>query len=342
MTLSADGRESRALGQRVARSLIDTVGLGWQRPLIVALSGGPDSSALLLLLADTAARHGWAVRAAHIDHHIQTEAVRAPFRAACRDLAARIGVPLDIAHVDTPSASANTGDGLEATARRLRYDSLSELARSRGADVVATGHTLDDQAETVLLHLLRGSGLDGLSGIPPLRPLSEGVRLARPLLDLRRAETEFVCRAYGWQPISDPSNADDFFARNRIRRRLMPQLRSFNPRADESLARLARAVSADREYLDSVTDAAWTHLLDSGGALKRGALLAQPLAIRRRALRRWCAEQRIELSAERMAAALAAIERGHGCVQLPSEAELCVRQGTINLRGGCPPSGLSG
>ena len=200
-------------------------------PLVVAVSGGADSTALLLLLADLAAEFGLSLHVAHFDHRTRPKqsAADADFVAK---LANRVGAPIRVGRADTPSRS-------EDDARRARYEFLRRAAREIGATTVATGHTRDDQAETVLLHLARGSGLVGLAGI---RPLREGI--ARPLLAIGRKDTAAVCRAARIRPRLDPTNRSLKYARNRVRLKVIPELAKINPRTTEAIARLADAAAA--------------------------------------------------------------------------------------------------
>ena len=330
-------RQTRETGRRISRALVDAVGTGFGRPLLVAVSGGADSSALLLLLADTQGRHGWRVRAAHVDHLIQSEQVRSEFRRAARDVAALAGTPIDVIEADAPSEAARSSDGLEAAARRVRYAALTRLAQDRGAPAVAVAHTQDDQAETVLLHILRGSGLDGLSGMLPRRPLEDGVVLVRPMLEVTRSETELVCDAYDWRPIHDPSNDQLEHTRNRIRQSLLPMMSEFNPNVAERLAQLARSVSSDRELLDLIGQQTLKQLRNSDGAVPRRPFRSLPGQLQNRVLRSLCREHGVILSTERTAAALQVIHTGHGEVELPGRASLTVADGVISISRGCPP-----
>ena len=225
--------DSRHRSPALSRALVESAGTGFGRPLIAAVSGGADSSAMLLLLADTQSRHGWRIHAAHVDHGIQSEDARQEFRKAAADVAAIAGASLDAVQADAVSEADASSDGLEAAARRVRYDALTQLALKRGATVVAVAHTQHDQSETVLMHILRGSGLDGLSGMPAMRALNDEVRLVRPLLNVTRDETESVCRAYGWDPVHDPSNDRLEHTRNRVRHSLLPLMREINPNVSE-------------------------------------------------------------------------------------------------------------
>ncbi|MYB21362.1 MAG: tRNA lysidine(34) synthetase TilS [Chloroflexi bacterium] len=337
MTLPTD-RRTREVGRTVSRVVVDHLGQGFGQPLVVAVSGGADSSALLCLLADTQSRHGWRIRAAHVDHAIQSSLVRARFREAARKLATAVEVPLDISEVDARAEAERSQDGLEAAARRVRYDALARVAQERGASAVAVAHTLDDQAETVLMHILRGSGLDGLSGMAPLRDMADGLRLVRPMLDVTRAETEAVCRTYAWTPVEDPSNLDQDHTRNRVRMSLLPLMREFNPNVAERLAGLAGSVAADRDLLEMVGGQALSQLCDEHGTIARRSFLSLPGQLQVRVIRAFCRERGVTLSAERTGAALQVIQHGHGVVELPEGGRLSVARGTIALDPGCPPA----
>ncbi|HEY7624124.1 MAG TPA: tRNA lysidine(34) synthetase TilS, partial [Candidatus Limnocylindria bacterium] len=199
-------------------------------PLVVAVSGGADSTALLLLLADLAPELGLVLHVAHFDHRTRPKqsAADADFVAT---LANSVGAPIRIGRAARAPKS-------EDEARRARYEFLRRAATEIGATAIATGHTRDDQAETVLLHLVRGAGLGGLAGI---RPLRDG--LARPLLAIARRETVAVCRAARVKPRTDPTNRALRFARNRVRLKVLPELAKINPRVVEAIARLADAAA---------------------------------------------------------------------------------------------------
>lgn len=335
-------RAIREIGRRAARGVVEVLGVGYERPLIAAVSGGADSSAMLLLLADTTARHGWSVRAAHVDHLIQSDSVRQTFRSSSRELADLVGVPYHVAEADAPSEAERASAGLEAAARAVRYRALKQLALDCGAPAIVVAHTRDDQAETVLLHMIRGSGLDGLSGMPQVRDLGDGVRLARPLLDVTRAETVAVCDAYGVTPVDDPSNDEPIYTRNRVRQSLLPMLEPFNPNISERLAELAKSVGADRELLELVGSQTLEQLRGASGKLARRQFLALPGQLQVRVIRSFCAEQGITLTAERTAAALQVILHGHGVVELSGRHNLTVARGTIALAPPCPPQDVAG
>lgn len=218
--------------------------------VVAALSGGADSTALLFLLRDLdrSGRCPLELRAAHLHHGFDRPGAEEDL-AFSRELAASLDVPFLAGRVDAPAHARRTGQGLEAAARELRYAFLEEKARGLGAGLVATGHTLDDQAETVLLRILRGTGLRGLAAILPARPLEPGsdVRLVRPLLPFPRREILAYLEDRGAPFREDPSNRDPAFARNRLRQEVMPLLLSMHPGVVASLAGLAEEAQRLRE-----------------------------------------------------------------------------------------------
>lgn len=199
-------------------------------PLVLAVSGGTDSTALALILAELAEQLGLVLHVAHFDHRTRPADAAADAQFVA-DLAFRIGAPLRVGRAERPAKS-------EDDARRERYAFLRRAAEHVGATAIATGHTLDDQAETVLLHLVRGSGLAGAAG---MRPLRDGI--ARPLLTIARSDTSAICRAAAIVPREDPTNSSLRFARNRVRLRVLPELEALNPKVREALARFADAAA---------------------------------------------------------------------------------------------------
>jgi tRNA(Ile)-lysidine synthase len=215
------------------------LGTAW----VVAVSGGSDSVGLLRALVALAPGSGLRLTVAHLDHGVRGEASRAD-AAFVADLAAALGLPIDVGRWQPGRAGH-----FEADARRARYAWLAEVARARGASAVAVGHTRDDQAETILQRVVRGTGLRGLAGIPRRRPLDEGLALVRPLLDVSRDEVRDYLAALGQPYRDDASNADITRTRARIRHDLLPKLaREYNPRVVDALVRLgALAGAADRK-----------------------------------------------------------------------------------------------
>ena len=212
--------------------------------LAAAVSGGADSMALLRILLALQPEFGFALSACHVNHGLRGESAdrdEAFVRAAC----ARLGVPLRVFHADELAAEVGLPPehAGEDWARRLRYACFARLCKE-GIDAVATAHTANDQAETLLLRLARGTGLHGAAGIRPKR----GCYL-RPLLELTRADTEAFCRSAGQRWVTDETNETDAYARNRVRRAALPALQSTNGAAVENLARFCeKAARADAYF----------------------------------------------------------------------------------------------
>ncbi len=203
----------------------------------VAVSGGADSTALLLTLYASRTSLGIGLSAIHIHHGLRGEEADADQRFV-EDLCTRLAIPLHLHHASVPTRIIETGEGLEEAARNLRYDLFASLLVTGRADSILTAHTLDDQAETVLMKLLRGAWTEGLSAIHPVLTLAKG-RILRPFLHTHRAEIERFLTQSSQPWRSDSTNADTAFTRNRIRHELLPQLRTYNPKFDQTLAHLA-------------------------------------------------------------------------------------------------------
>ncbi len=217
--------------------------------VLAAVSGGADSLALLLVLRELKQQFGFDVIASHFDHKLRDTSAADMERV--RDICADLDVECFTGEGDVRDAAARQRSGIEETARKMRYQFLSFVAGEKHADCVATGHTADDQAETVLMRVVRGSGVRGIRGMLPVSgvPGAEAQRLVRPLLSVRRADTVAICAEAGIEPLADPSNADVSFARNRLRHETLPVLRALNPSVDAALLRLA---SSARELFADV------------------------------------------------------------------------------------------
>ena len=237
------------------RLTIDRLLISAGERVCVALSGGADSVALLLTLADANRAKeplGIVLSAVHVHHGLRGAEADAD-EAFVRELCERMSVPLVVERVDVVARQNEEREGMEEAARELRYRLFWRLLAERRADVIATAHTLDDQAETVMMKLLRGAWTEGIGGIAPVieRALtvagsenrdqrSDGrLRVVRPMLGVRRAEVEAFLRDRGQAWCEDATNRDVSLTRNRLRHELMPALRGFNPEVDVALARLS-------------------------------------------------------------------------------------------------------
>ncbi len=211
--------------------------------VLVALSGGTDSTALLHALSRLAVRLRYRVCACHIHHGLRgADADADAEHAGC--FAGSLGIFFSRLRADVHAYTKEHKLSLEEAAREVRYLLLAQAAQACGANRIATGHTADDQAETVLLNLLRGAGPTGLSGIPPVRG-----SIVRPLIEITREDVEQYCRAEGIAYRIDQSNRDLRFTRNRIRHRILPALREIQPRVTEALCRLAEVMRAEDEFI---------------------------------------------------------------------------------------------
>lgn len=237
--------------------------------LLVALSGGADSAALAYL----ASRTEQPTRAIHVDHGTP----HAPLlKGAAMDIAVTIGIDIQVVQVDLSGSPFS-----EARARKARYQAL--VASKEPGEWVLTGHTLEDQAETVLMSIIRGTGPVGLTGIPA----RTDQMVARPLLSSSRPDLREMAMLAGLSFVDDPSNRDVGFTRNAVRLEVMPDLESrFNPGLTQSLARLARLVSRDTDLLGAASSDLPTHIDENRAQIARSVLLTTPRPVADRALRR--------------------------------------------------------
>lgn len=253
--------------------------------VLVAVSGGADSAALLHVLASLRPDLGIDVCAAHLDHGLRSEESAADARWV-GEFAERLGVPATIGRRDVAEAARRLRGTTEEIARRVRREFLEQTAREQRAERIALGHTRDDQAETVLLNILRGAGIDGLRGMAWVSGA-----IVRPLLGAARADTEAYCRAHGIAYREDASNRDLAYRRNRVRAELLPNLETYyNPSVRDALIRLSEIARADVAVLDElaerrVADAARLGP-DGAWSIEASAVIAQPPGLRRRIVRR--------------------------------------------------------
>ena len=210
----------------------------------MAVSGGADSVALLVAMADSRAETGIVLSAIHVHHGLRGAEADGDAEFVSQ-IAKRLDMPLCTKHGDVAALAAERGQGIEEAARALRYQSFQELLAEHRVDTIATAHTLDDQAETVLMKMLRGAWTEGLGGIAPVVTMKGGC-IVRPLLEVARAEVVAYLEGRGQPWREDSTNQELTFTRNRVRYTLLPQLREFRPRIAEQLSRMA-AVARDEE-----------------------------------------------------------------------------------------------
>lgn len=224
------------------------------RKVLVAVSGGPDSLAALMILRELGAMLDFSVVACHFDHQIRPSSKDDTERV--RKLCTGVGVECVTGEGDVASAAKQMRRGLEEMGREMRYQFLAFVAEKEGCDAIATGHTRDDQAETVLMRIIRGAGVRGIRGMLPVSnvPGASAQRLVRPLLETTRECTESICAELGLEPLRDESNNDLGLRRNRIRHETLPALRQLNSAVSEALVGLGASA---REVFEPVEKASF-------------------------------------------------------------------------------------
>ena len=245
--------------------------------VLCALSGGADSMYLLCRLLEGREKYGWTVQAAHLNHGLRPTARRD--EDFVRDWCGKRDVPLTVGHAAAGELARREGLSIEEAGRVLRYAFLEETARREGLELIATGHHAGDNAETVLMNLIRGCGLNGLTGIPERRG-----NIVRPMLEASRPEIEGYLTAHHVPHVEDETNADPAYTRNKVRHQLLPLLEELNPRAAAHIAAAARRLGEDEELLSAQAAPLIAQGLDipDGLALPVRALreAPRPLALR--------------------------------------------------------------
>lgn len=314
--------------------------------LVVAVSGGADSTALLLAIEELvrAGKLNLLILAAHLDHGIRPES-KADARWVAK-LAKGLGFVSVTGRAQVAEQATANSENLEQAARVARYDFLERTAKRRGARFILTAHTMDDQAETVLLRLMRGSSGAGLAGMDSCRPISRNspVLLCRPLLWSRRQDTEDYCRLRKTDFLNDEMNEDQRFARVRVRKQLLPLMESFNTKVVEALSRTASLLREDSNLLLSDADALLETAISQSSSrsetgtpsLSVNVLAKAPSALRRRALRQWIANgrgnsRRLEMVHLLAVERLLAGSQGGRTVELPNGYKVTRRKDRLEF-----------
>jgi tRNA(Ile)-lysidine synthase len=267
-------------------------------PVIVGVSGGADSLCLLHALHALAPDQGWRLHVAHLNHQLRGDEAQADADFV-RDLAQHWGLPYTIESRDVAAFARHHKLSLEEAARQVRYGFLLEVAQAQHSDAIVVAHNADDQTESVLMHLLRGSGLAGLRGMRPKMRITElrianststDIFLVRPLLEIPRSAIDAYCQQHDLQPRFDATNADTTYFRNRLRHELLPTLETYNPNIRSILRRTADVIAAEVEILEAHTHFAWdmTVVSESATLVKFNLLLwrEQPIGVQRALLRK--------------------------------------------------------
>ena len=278
------------------RTTIEKCGLEPQRIVLVGVSGGADSLAMMHVLHTL----GYPIVIAHLDHCLRAESGNDA--AFVRQVAASLGLPIVEGREDVTAYADEHRQSIEEAAREVRYKFLFEKARLLEAQAVAVAHHADDQVETVLMHLLRGASLSGLSGMAYRRMMpiwDPAIPLVRPLLGVWREEIDLYLEEVGWKARVDTSNQDTTYFRNRLRHELIPQLTSYNPKIKEVLRRMSEVVREEDHLLVDIAGETWNRVFVSGSEnaiqLYRKGFLELPKPLQRRVLMRTIALLRPDL-----------------------------------------------
>jgi tRNA(Ile)-lysidine synthase len=274
--------------------------------VVVGVSGGADSVCLLYVLAKWQKRLGIKLQVAHLNHQLRGVESEADAKYVS-NLAGSLGIPITIDRQDVAAYRIERNFSVEEAARELRYAFLARVAREVGANRIAIGHTRDDQVETILMHILRGTGITGLCGLAPCSPMaydSQGMSwpasplslrakrsnllVIRPLLDITREETTSYCQEHQLDPRIDSSNRSLSFFRNRLRLQLLPLLRQYNPSVDQALLRLADIAKEDNVFIEQQASELWdevTRQENNAIYMDRKQIASLSIALQRQLLR---------------------------------------------------------
>ncbi len=258
----AASKEKQPLEKRVLRFFEEHHLISPDQGLVVAVSGGPDSVCLLHILSRLKGELGMRLHVAHLNHQLRGADADADAQYVA-DMAHQMGIPATIEQRDVAAYQAQQHLSLEEAAREVRYNFLAEVAMSIGVGRIAVGHTLDDHIETVLMHIIRGTGTRGLRGLQPLtewRSTSNSPSIIRPLLEISREEIAGYCARHQLKPRFDASNLSLSLLRNRIRHQLLPLLKTYNRRIAEALLRTARIASDGIAFMDEQVAQVWDEI----------------------------------------------------------------------------------
>jgi len=287
--IKRQGRQE-SLEQRVLHFIQEHHLVSSQSRLLVAVSGGPDSVCLLHILVKLQEELGIRLHVAHLNHQLRGAESKADAQYAS-NLARRLGIPATIEQRDVKAYQKDKHISLEEAAREVRYTFLAQVAKAIGASQVAVGHTMDDHIETILMHLVRGTGTRGLRGLQPhteWQSSGNSLIIIRPLLQVSREETANYCHGHKLMPRIDTSNLSLSPLRNRIRYQLLPLLKSYNPQVTEALLRTASIASDDLAVIDKDGSQLWAEIAqrqENTIILDKERLLELPPALKRHLLR---------------------------------------------------------
>lgn len=299
-------------------------------PILVGFSGGADSSALLLMLKVYCDKHGAPLYAAHLNHGIRGDEADRDERF-CKEFAEALGVKFFSVKLNVPEMAKQSGEGIENAARNARYDFFDEIMTENGISILATAHNADDNLETVIFNLSRGAGLYGLCGIPDSRPLKHGT-VIRPILALEKREILKFCEAHGIDFVTDSTNLENDYTRNKIRNQIVPILKEINSGVIKNTSRATEALKEDSLCLQSITDS-FVEANCKNGSVSVKALETAQASIANRSLIRLYGEisngGTLETTHINALKGLAKRAIPHSSISLPSGIEAVVEDGRL-------------
>ena len=296
--------------------------------VLLAFSGGADSSALLHILDKQAKQYGFSLTLVHVNHGIREEEADRD-EAFCKKTAERYGYPILVTRADLPALAKEHKRGIEEEARRLRYEVFLHTMETTGARILVTAHHADDNLETVLFRLSRGSALKGLCGISPARPFGNG-HLVRPLLSVSKEEILAYCRENAIDFVEDSTNAELSCSRNLIRNKLVPDLRRLFDHPEKRVARMSEWLREDEAYLDGIAQETLAKAAPKGLPLTELSTLPAPIL--RRVLCRFAADRNgEEPDGNHLVLLLDLVREGRGKVALPGKRTAVVEAGCLTI-----------
>lgn len=312
-------------------------------PILVGLSGGADSSALLHMLSVYREKSGAKIYAAHVNHGIRgAEADRD--EEFCRKLARSLGVEIFVLRADLPRIARELGESIETAARGVRYSFFEQIMREKGIPILATAHNANDNLETVIFNIARGSGLSGVCGIPECRQLAYGL-VVRPLLSMEKSEILEYCRQNSIDFVTDSTNVDTDYTRNLIRARIIPVMQQVNPNALGNASRMAQTLREDASLLERLADS-FLECHRDGASIGIEELRNAPPPILSRALMQLYGEltdgRTLEQTHINSLRELIARAVPHSSVSLPEGIEGAIENGRLFLRAARKKTKLQG
>ena len=298
--------------------------------ILIGFSGGADSSALLYMLSEYTKSAGCKLYAAHINHGIRgAEADRD--EEFCKKTAEKLGIRFFVLHADVPSIAKESGESVETAARRVRYGFFEKLMKEHSIPILATAHNANDNLETTVFNLARGTGLDGLCGIPRARDVNGGM-LVRPILDMSRAEILDFCAKNCISYVTDSTNTDTDYSRNKIRADIIPSLISINGSAVSNATRASENLRADSQYLWQLTDDFLKKNLKDK-KIELDALKSAPQPIFNRAIMRIYSDMTdgASLDADHIESVRRLVSKAtaHSYIDLPHAVEAAIENGLV-------------